>query len=307
MQIALDTFIEKAKRTKFKYKAEIEESTIRGEEIKDARELFEQSIVIDAVDPITQRIPAEKFVWYMQDWLKNARLITEKLRLRNNSLKIQYNKLKALLTQKIELGESIHEVDFEQLRIENKHLIEKIEQKNTHLIELKKINGKANLNLATHKNYLQKILEGLKTIKNAIDESQLQTRIHEQETEEAKKELNEAITKYNDVKDLIDHYKVPEVFDYVKVKGRLYDLKKSLKILSRRINITKIILNTNTKKMMKLTREKRPLPNWFKEQDETDDYDDLYDEDDYIYSNPKDILSKDNRVSSEFDIFKALK
>lgn len=51
------------------------------------------------------------------------------------------NKLQAELREKEELGEVLHEVDFKQLKIENKQYIEKIDEKNAEMIKLKKMVG----------------------------------------------------------------------------------------------------------------------------------------------------------------------
>lgn len=60
-----------------------------------------------------------------------------KLWLKNCSLRIRRGKLKAQLKQKEEAGEVRHEVDFEQLKIENKQYNEKYDDKNQELLILK--------------------------------------------------------------------------------------------------------------------------------------------------------------------------
>lgn len=80
----------------------------------------------------------------MEEWLKSAESTIEKMRLRTSTLKQMFIKLSGQLITKEELGESIDAVDFDQLRIENKHLSETIDQKNSHLLDLKKMNGKVN-------------------------------------------------------------------------------------------------------------------------------------------------------------------
>lgn len=77
----------------------------------------------------------------MEEWLKSADSTLGKMRLRTSTLKALYGKMKGQLQAKMELGESLHAVDFEQLEIENKHLRETIEQKNNHLLDLKRMNG----------------------------------------------------------------------------------------------------------------------------------------------------------------------
>lgn len=50
-------------------------------------------------------------------------------------------KLKAELKEKEEMGEVLHEVDFRQLKIENKQYMVKIDEKNSEMIKLKKMVG----------------------------------------------------------------------------------------------------------------------------------------------------------------------
>lgn len=77
----------------------------------------------------------------MHDWLKNQQFLVEKMRLRLATTKDKFNKTRVIHAQKEEEGESIREVDFEKIIIENQTYIEQVEQKNIHLVELKKMTG----------------------------------------------------------------------------------------------------------------------------------------------------------------------
>lgn len=77
----------------------------------------------------------------MIEWLKSQQYIVEKMRLRLATTKDKHNKTRVILAQKEEIGESIREVDFEKIIIENQTYAEQVEQKNIHLIELKKMAG----------------------------------------------------------------------------------------------------------------------------------------------------------------------
>ena len=61
----------------------------------------------------------------------------EKVRLKNVTLKAQKNKLFLQLKQKEEMGEVLHAIDFDQLQIENKQYLLKIEERNGQLLKLK--------------------------------------------------------------------------------------------------------------------------------------------------------------------------
>lgn len=49
------------------------------------------------------------------------------------------------------MGDALHEVDFQQLKIENAQFLETIEAKNNELVQLKLVSGNALQILSTHK------------------------------------------------------------------------------------------------------------------------------------------------------------
>lgn len=87
-------FLAKSKVKRMGLRCQLEELALQLAEIKEARDIFEQSICRDGVDPITGRIPAEKYVRYMEEWLKSADSIIEKLRLRTCTLQYKYISLR---------------------------------------------------------------------------------------------------------------------------------------------------------------------------------------------------------------------
>lgn len=62
----------------------------------------------------------------------------ERVRLKNITLRNQMKKLESHLKAKEELAEGLHLIDFEQLKIENQSLNEKIEERNEELLKLRK-------------------------------------------------------------------------------------------------------------------------------------------------------------------------
>ena len=62
----------------------------------------------------------------------------ERVRLRNISLRTTYRKLERSLRAREQLAEGLHMIDFEQLKIENQTLNEKIEERNEELAKLKR-------------------------------------------------------------------------------------------------------------------------------------------------------------------------
>ncbi|KAG5867069.1 hypothetical protein JTB14_032281 [Gonioctena quinquepunctata] len=264
IQASLEKFVKKSQRAKRNLKAEMEEFNIRESDITEARNIFEFSVCTQAVDPLTQRIPAEKFIKYMEDWLKSATLNIEKLRLRTASLRIQYKKISGILIQRQELRENVHAVDFDQLEIENKHFLEKIEQKHLHLIEMKRMNGGANLVLSKHKKYLQVQQEDYNKLKDAVGEKEKEIDVLEKEYDEVGDELEKAQERYEYYRDMRSTYRVPDVMEYVNLKNELYGLNKNIKVLQRRKKIQDIALNACIREMMNNTGSSKVDPLWFK-------------------------------------------
>lgn len=74
---------------------------------------------------------------FMEEKLRQKDTVIEKLRLKNSTTKAQIAKMEQQLAHKEEMGEVLHLVDFDQLKIENQQYMEKIEERNNELLRLK--------------------------------------------------------------------------------------------------------------------------------------------------------------------------
>jgi histone deacetylase 6 len=96
----------------------------------------------------------------------------ERVRLRNISLRTQLRKVERTLKAKEQLAEGLHMIDFEQLKIENQTLNEKIEERNE---ELGKLKHKKTLTVQvlTHirekLRFVQQEIDGVREVLGEID------------------------------------------------------------------------------------------------------------------------------------------
>ena len=74
--------------------------------------------------------------------MKNKDNTIEKLELKNHSLQTQRWKLSQRVAQKEEMSDMLHAVDFDQLKIENQQYLERVEEKNTELLQVKVTTGR---------------------------------------------------------------------------------------------------------------------------------------------------------------------
>ena len=154
------------------------------------------------------------------------------------------------------------EVDFKQLKIENKQYLEKIEEKNNEMTKLKKMVG-----LVTQTLNYRKVIESFWKIfkiqdlrtsfffqkqlaqfskESELIKAEMATRKSildkvENETIVVEKEHLKEETKNRRLREQLENYKVPEVNDYVQTESHLYNLQKELKVWERKVEIAEVI------------------------------------------------------------------
>ncbi|XP_064211365.1 uncharacterized protein LOC100142251 [Tribolium castaneum] len=264
IQAALNKINRKCYVIRHKLKAELEEMAIRESEIQEIKDTFERTFITNELsEKYSQKNPADRFCRFMDETFKKTGATIDKLRLRTSSLKVQYQKICAQLTQKKLLGEHLQEVDFEQLEIDNKHLREKIDKRNLLLLELKRMNGRANLLLSNQKKHLLKKVTDLKVYQDTIKMQEELVRKIDDECEKVSEELEATKEEHDKIKTKSENYEVPSVLEYVKKKAELGLLKKNLKIWERRKQIKEMALTASVREMKHATGLPAAKSSWF--------------------------------------------
>lgn len=211
-------------------------------EIKDFETAISDFVKMkeSSIDKRTRKIIGEKVDRYFIERIKSRESLINKLRDRSSGLKRQIVRLETQLRQKEEMGETLHEVDFNQLQIENKQYLDKIDEKNVELILLKRQVGKATQSLNRYKDELHKQIKDLVDIEQRISK---QSNLHshaEQEMEEATFEQSRAAKVHNHLAEQTENFEVPEVLDYVKKKALLYNLQRDCEVWERKVEIASV-------------------------------------------------------------------
>ncbi|KAF6769143.1 hypothetical protein AHF37_12476 [Paragonimus kellicotti] len=111
-------------------RAKIEELDVRFEENKKNVADFGKIVVKEGYNDWIKSVCSEKFVRFSEESMCQRDTTIDKLRLKNNALNGQLKKLRGHLRQKEELGDVLHAVDFEQLKIDNTKCLAQIDDKN---------------------------------------------------------------------------------------------------------------------------------------------------------------------------------
>ncbi|XP_046340431.1 coiled-coil domain-containing protein 113-like [Haliotis rufescens] len=229
------------------YKAIMEEADMRLAEMKKDSYEFDRDIVKGAVNQRTAKVIAEKVIRYFEDKLRARDTLIEKLRLKNSTLKVQKKKLHLQLKQKEEMGEVLHEVDFNQLKIENQQYLEKIDERNQDLLRLKLMAGNTLQVLNSYKKKLHTLtMESERLGSEISSRNDLLSKI-DAETKVVEQERAKAENINRKLRQQLADFRVPEVMEYVSEKADLYEIQKKVKSWERKVEIAEMALKTHRK------------------------------------------------------------
>ncbi|XP_046545033.1 coiled-coil domain-containing protein 113-like [Haliotis rubra] len=222
------------------YKAIMEEADMRLAEMKKDSYEFDRDIVKGAVNQRTTKVIAEKVIRYFEDKLRARDTLIEKLRLKNSTLKVQKKKLHLQLKQKEEMGEVLHEVDFNQLKIENQQYLEKIDERNQDLLRLKLMAGNTLQVLNSYKKKLYTLtMESERLGSEISSRNDLLSKI-DAETKVVEQERAKAENINRKLRQQLADFRVPEVMEYVSEKADLYEIQKKVKSWERKVEIAEM-------------------------------------------------------------------
>ena len=141
----IDELKKQLEREKYGFEQELAELKVKCESkqvLVNEQRLIHIKLKRDAArksqSTLTGRAPPPKEIEAELQREQQKELEVVSVRLENIKLKNQLKKKEAELKAKEELGEGLHMIDFEQLKIENQTYNEKIEERNEELMKLKK-------------------------------------------------------------------------------------------------------------------------------------------------------------------------
>ena len=219
-------------------RAVLEETEIRiGELKRDAYE-FKRDVVVGAENSRTGNVMAERVTRYFEDKLKQVDAVLEKLRLKNSTLKSQINKIEHQLSQKEEIGDVLHYIDFHQLQIENKQYVAKIDERNEELLTVKLSTTKTITALNECKRRLNEKLEESSWLEKEVSAKQFILNKLELESTKVEKESRLEINKKSRLRQALEEIsEMPDVEDYIEQKRQMYDLDTKLKTWIKKVEI----------------------------------------------------------------------
>ncbi|KAM5207061.1 cilia- and flagella-associated protein 263 isoform 4-T6 [Hipposideros larvatus] len=235
----------------------IEEADIRCTEVQRARHEFEKDILKTISKKKGSILATRKVMEYIDDMNRRRENIKDKLRLKNVSLKVQRKKMLLQLRQKEEVSEALHDVDFQQLKIENAQFLEAIEARNQELIQLKLASGTTRQVLHAYKTRLQRAMEtSINLEKEILLRNELLEKI-ERETLQVEEDRAKAEALNKKLRKQMAEFQTPPVMLYIRESMLSEDLEKTIRVWERKVEIAEMSLKGYRKawNKMKTTNE----------------------------------------------------
>ncbi|KAL0246578.1 hypothetical protein GEMRC1_007790 [Eukaryota sp. GEM-RC1] len=194
----------------------------------------------DDLNPNRVEICGDKLISFYQQKIKERNTTVEKLKLKNTGLRQKINTVRKRLQTKEISGEGLREIDFEQLKIENRQYMHRLDEYNEDLMNLKVVAGK--------------VVSDYNDFKDLLNDALLQTTLLTKELasrREALQRLASEIAVVVKDRDSVDHtsqvLKVrtfkgsgPSTADYIEQKRQEEALVKEVKNWERKIEIARI-------------------------------------------------------------------
>ncbi|XP_053519213.1 coiled-coil domain-containing protein 113 [Artibeus jamaicensis] len=220
----------------------IEEAEIRWADVQKEVHEFEKDILKTITKKKGSILATQKVMKYFEDMNRRRDHMKEKLCLKNVSLKVQRKKMLLQLRQKEEVGDALHEVDFQQLKIENAQFLETIDLKNQELIHLKLSSGTTQQVLNSYKTRLNQAMEmSISLGKEILQRKELLEKIEREILQvEGDRAKDEAVNKK--LRRQLSEFRVPPVMQYVREKVLNGDLEKTIRVWERKVEIAEMSL-----------------------------------------------------------------
>ena len=217
-------------------RAEVEEKELKTKDISKAKSDFERDMK-SSINERTKKYQVEKLQRYFDEKKRAKEALVKKLRLKTETMAVQNKKVTLQTRQKEKMGDVLHEVDFEQLDIENKQYLERMDEKNEELLNLKHQATKSTQKLNKIKAEMQELTDQ----KQKTDQDINFWRENKERLDDEMNGVTCEVQEYNEqllkLKAQTEDYEVPPTSVYRSSKVKLDELREKVKTCSRKVDI----------------------------------------------------------------------
>jgi chromosome segregation ATPase len=226
---------------------------VREREIEKEVAGFNREVLESGRDERSGLVIGEKLLKWYDDEIKDKDAKIGKLRLKRDAMKSQIARTRARLQQKLELGEKLQQVDYDQLQINNEGFQAEIAELSQRLASLQKISSSvvsklnnARTKLAGEERQVKLYEQGIRQKKGAIDK-------YGKEAETVEEDHKKLIANNDDIATKRSEFRVPEVSDYIDKKAKIYDLSIVIRNWERKVQLGEMNVKRLRKELEQMT------------------------------------------------------
>jgi chromosome segregation ATPase len=209
-------------------------------EIKKDVFAFRRDIVVGAENAATGKTAAEKVIRYMEERVRDKDNQVNKLHDKNAHLRNELKRMKVQLSQKEEMGETLHTIDFDQLTIENQQFKEKIDERTRDLLKLKLTTGSTVTSLNNLKKQLNSLLTESDFLRAEITKQKQECTRLDRDIEKVTEDKALLERKNMTLKGQVRSAHVPQVTDYIQQKKDMYEMEQQIKSYERKVRVSEM-------------------------------------------------------------------
>jgi len=218
---------------------------------------FSRDAVVGAENPRAGgKRMAEKVLAHFEKKLRHKESQIKKLESKNTSLQQSIRKMEQQLKNKEQMGEVLNVIDFDQLKIENKQFLEKIEERNNELITLKLTTGNTVQVLNTLKKRLHKLTSESEWLQSEIVQRRDLLVKVEDDITRVREEANALARQNQRAQRDQQTSDMPHVIEYVKQKLELDTLTKNVENWTQKLRIAEGELRRQKRKLSSTQQQK---------------------------------------------------
>jgi chromosome segregation ATPase len=226
---------------------------VREKEIEKEIADFNREVIEGGRDERSGGVIGEKLLKWYDDTVKDKDTKIGKLRLKRDAMKSQIARTRARLQQKLELGEKLQQVDYDQLQINNEGFQAEIAELSQRLAALQKISSSvvsklnaARTRLGNEEKQVKVYEQGIRQKRGAIDK-------YAKEAEQVEEDHKKLLANNDDIATKRSEFRVPEVSDYIDKKAKIYDLSIVIRNWERKVQLAEMNVKRLRKELEQMT------------------------------------------------------
>ncbi|KAH7832237.1 putative flagellar associated protein [Monocercomonoides exilis] len=198
---------------------------------------FRKNVVVEGVNDATGIVKAERVISYFDTMFKEKTTLIGALQLKYQAMKQKQKRATQFEAQSREAGESLEEIDYEQLKIENQLFQEKITQRNRELLTFKLTAVSTQQTLNKKKRDLSQELKDKEWLLKEIESKKQSLTKIDEELRRAMKERDHALNLNKILTARHTEGERPRVLDYIKQKMLVGEMEKAVQTWERKVEI----------------------------------------------------------------------